>query len=76
MMNTGYITYFYVHFLLQELASDNSLVFPLALHQQVTVQAKQITDKVCFLHSFVYFIVLLGQRVSDNTYSELQCSQQ
>ena len=76
MMNTGYTTYFYVHFLLQELASDNSLVFPLALYQQVTVQAKQIADKVCFLHSFVYFIVLLGQGVSDNTYSELQCSQQ
>ena len=58
-------------YLLQELTPNNSLVFTLTLYQQVTVQAKQITDKVNFFHYFVYFIILLGYGLSDYTYSKL-----
>lgn len=44
--------------LLQGLTSDNSLVFTLALYQQITVQAKQsTTDKVKFFFViFVYYV--------------------
>ena len=52
--------------------SDNSLVFTLTLYQQITVQAKQITDKVKYFFVIsMYLCELLVHGLSDCSYSKL-----
>ena len=59
MINITLYNITYLSFL-QGLTSNNSLVFTLTLYQQITVQAKQLTDKVQYFFSIsVKFHIVL-----------------